>query len=112
MEDVKELSPKIPDVDKILDDLRSVALVDGQITIEEQILITTVVTNVMAYSSILEKAREDGIITDEEMNQLFEQRMKVMENAYHVARDDNKLSDDEKALLKEVCTIVMKLNET
>ncbi len=99
------------DIYKVKAELKEVAMSDGYLSKEEQRLISVIVKNLEAYTDFLKKAVKDGIIDDEERDELFEKRMRVMEGAYETARDDSNISEDEANLLKQVCHLIMKMEE-
>ncbi len=82
---------------------------DGMITEEENNLISNIVLDVEAYSQMVEKALEDGIINNIEKVELFEGRIEILEKAYEIARQDHQITDDEKEILKTICKLVLNL---
>jgi len=102
---------ELPEIIKIDDLLTKIALKDGEITKEERTLISRILLDVKSYSSLVDDAMEDGIITQKEKADLFEGRMKILEKAYSSAREDLVITDDEGALLKAICGLVMELDK-
>jgi len=96
---------------KVWKNLKDIALEDGIITVEEELLITNIITDLDVYSDSLDKAMADGIITKNERHELFEGRMRILERAYSTARKDLVISNDEAKLLKEICKIVMDMDK-
>ena len=95
--------------DKIWNQLQGIALQDGELTDEEQDLISAMITDLEKYTKTLQEAMKDVIIDDKEEKELFEGRMAIMEKAYAKAREDLTISEDEKNILKEICKIVRTL---
>ena len=91
--------------------LHDVALEDGKISEDEEKIIASVISNMEEYKDILEKALEDEKITSQEKDQLFEFRMKIVEDVYASAREDSVISDDEATLLKSICKLIMALDK-
>ena len=98
-------------VNKIKKRLHTVALEDGEISEDEEKIIASAISNMEEYKQILERALDDGKITAQERNQLFDWRMKIIEDVYESAREDHVISDDEANLLKSICRLVMDLDE-
>ena len=92
-------------VKRITKILHKVALEDGEISEDEEKIIASVISNMGEYKEILEKAMEDKKITPQEKDQLFEFRMKIIEDVYESAREDKVISDDEATLLKRLRVI-------
>ncbi|MHA2250508.1 MAG: hypothetical protein ACXAD7_09100 [Candidatus Kariarchaeaceae archaeon] len=97
---------------EIWDKLRDTALKDGIISDEENELISNIVLDVGAYSEMVDKALEDGVITEAEKIELFEGRMEILEKAYEIARQDHIVTDDEKEILKSICKLVLNLAQS
>ena len=96
----------------IHENLRNIALKDGKITDEEELLIANVISNLDQYTKLIENALKDGIITKDERETLFDGRMKMMEESYRSARSDYNISDDESAILQRICKLVLDLERS
>ena len=108
---MKKFQPSTVVSDEIWERLRTTALHDGIITPEEDKLISKIVLDVEAYSSLVDKAFEDNVISEEERIELFEGRIKILEKAYAVARDDARITGDEAEILKTIVNVVMSLEK-
>ena len=97
--------------EEIWERLRITALQDGIITPEEDKLIAKIVLDVESYSSLVDKAVEDHVISEEERIELFEGRIQILEKAYAVARDDARITGDEAEILKTIVNVVMSLEK-
>ena len=97
--------------DAISNQLRQVALQDGVLSQDEQDLISTTIVDLERYNELLQVALEDGVIDNREEKQLFEGRMHIMESAYAKAREDYKITDNEREILKEICRIIRDISE-
>ncbi len=106
MADIKALKATIHD------SLRNIALKDGKITDEEELLIANVISNLDQYTKLIENALKDGNITKDEREMLFDGRMKMMEDSYRSAREDLQISDDESAILQRICKLVLDLERS
>ena len=106
MVDIKALKATIHE------NLRIIALKDGKISDEEELLITNVISNLDQYTKLIENALKDGIITKDERETLFDGRMKMMEDSYRSAREDHQISDDESAILQRICKLVLDLERS
>ena len=95
----------------VWDALQKVALEDGVITEEERRLISNIVLDVEAYSNMVDKALEDGIINKNERVELFEGRIEILENAYSIAREDRSISSDETELLKSIVKMILSIEK-
>ncbi|OLS24557.1 MAG: hypothetical protein HeimC2_22020 [Candidatus Heimdallarchaeota archaeon LC_2] len=95
----------------VWDALQKVALEDGVITQEERILISNIVLDVEAYSNMVDRALEDGIISKNERVELFEGRIEILEKAYHIAREDRSISNDETELLKSIVKMILSIEK-
>ncbi len=73
---------------------------DEIITEEEAKIIEIAENNIKEYETVLNKALEDGLIDQEERNNLIALEEKLMEETYFQAINDNILDDDEILLLK------------
>ncbi len=104
-----EMGEKSKHSHEIMSRLKEAALRDGIITEEENSLISNIVLDVEAYSQMVNKALEDGVIDGAEKIELFEGRMEILEKAYEIAREDHKITDDEKEILKTICKLVLNL---
>ncbi|MCY3411206.1 MAG: hypothetical protein INQ03_06155 [Candidatus Heimdallarchaeota archaeon] len=86
--------------------LKRLALQDGMISDEETTLMDNVCHNIKEYSDLVKNHHETGKVSSDE---LFEKKMSIIEEVYSIARNDTKISEDEKTLLKEICSIIMNL---
>ncbi|MHA2031564.1 MAG: hypothetical protein ACXAC2_04835 [Candidatus Kariarchaeaceae archaeon] len=91
--------------------LESIALEDGIITPEENKLISNIVLDVEAYTNMVDRALEDGVISKSETNELFEGRIEILEKAYAIAREDRKISKDEIELLKSIVNMILSIEK-
>jgi hypothetical protein len=91
--------------------LESIALEDGIITPEENKLISNIVLDVEAYTNMVDRALEDGVISKSETNELFEGRIEILEKAYTIAREDRKISKDEIELLKSIVNMILSIEK-
>lgn len=108
---MKKSQPSPVVSDEIWERLRTTALQDGIITPEEDKLISKIVLDVESYSSLVDKAFEDNVISEEERIELFEGRIQILEKAYAVARDDARITGDEAEILKTIVNVVMSLEK-
>ncbi len=91
--------------------LREIALEDGVITPEENKLISNIVLDVEAYTNMVDRALDDGVITKSETTELFEGRIEILEKAYAIAREDRNISKDEIELLKSIVNMILELEK-
>jgi MFS family permease len=94
---------------QIWNDLITVALSDSGISLEEQILLEKIMTDVKAYAKVLEDALEDGIIDDDEQKQLMKTRKRIWTEAHKTAMEIDSISDDEQNILMKLAEILHKL---
>ncbi len=92
-------------------ELLRIALQDGEIDTDEHQLLEKIVADVKSYGELLENALEDGIITFQEHQQLVDERHKILDEAQFVASSDEKITDDEQALLDKLIEIVQRLEK-
>lgn len=78
------------------------ALKDGKITEDEYNILYKVREKYGAYFDALKEAAEDGMITDEEGDRLREIRREMYETAWKEALKDERVTEDESALLDYV----------
>jgi len=85
------------------------ALADGEITAEEQELLTNILANLKEYSGLLKKASKDKIISPREMEELTAARDKLWKEAHRVAMEKDGISDDENKILIKLLEIIRSL---
>ncbi|OLS20903.1 MAG: hypothetical protein HeimC3_38140 [Candidatus Heimdallarchaeota archaeon LC_3] len=88
-------------------DLMVEANKDGIITEEERKLIDTVSVDLETYFDALNHALEDGIITPDEEEKLEEIKENILKRTYIVARKDQKITDDERNLMKKLASYMV-----
>ena len=73
---------------------------DGIVTDHEKEMITKIVKDLEAYSSMLEQALNDGMITVEEKVKLYSFRTNMFSQNLKFVNEDKLVTDEEKDLLK------------
>lgn len=97
---------------KAWEHLVSIALSDGEISQEEQVLLTNIMANIEKYAALLEEAHEDNIITPEEKKTLIAARDQLWQDAYYQAfQYDKIISHDEHAILEKLLEIIRALDQ-
>ncbi len=91
---------------KIVDELSSVAEMDGEITAEEQQIINSISANVNSLYNYVNAAMVDEEITDEEMENIHVLEKRIIQEASSEAFKDGKISTDEKALLTRLILLM------
>lgn len=91
---------------KIYNQILDKANEDGIITSDEQAIIDSIKSNISKYQEILEDSYEDEIITAEEQNDMYLSRKHMLEEALSIAKEDNKITQDEFKLLKIIRQII------
>lgn len=86
-----------------------VAQADGRITTEETNLIKTILQESKRYEDVLAKALEDHKINAEEKMNLIDLRARILDKAYREASQDQKISDDEYAIIEQTLKILHQL---
>ncbi|MDH5402065.1 MAG: TerB family tellurite resistance protein [Candidatus Heimdallarchaeota archaeon] len=85
-----------------LKELFKIARKDGVITEEENDIIDQIVIDTLEYSQMIDKAIEDGIIDDEETQELKKLKDQIIKNAEATALADGFYKDHEKELIKKL----------
>ena len=93
------------DPESILESLKEIALQDGVISDEENTLISSVIGDLRSYLEQLENCKNNKLNESDNFT-LFEMKMRIVENAYKIARVDDNISADEKKLLLTICKYV------
>jgi pimeloyl-ACP methyl ester carboxylesterase/MFS family permease len=97
---------------ELMDNLLLTATEDGKISDDEQLLLSQTVSNFKQYLELLEHAKDDGIIDQNEKTQLLAGREKILNDAYQIAARDEVISPDEYALLDTLMEIVRDAEKT
>ncbi|MHA2295519.1 MAG: MFS transporter [Candidatus Hodarchaeales archaeon] len=92
--------------------LMSIALEDGIITDEEQVLLDKIMDSILNYAQVLEEALEDGIITKNEEKSLLRAYNQISRDVHKIALHDTKISQDEMAILTKLANVIRKLRKT
>ncbi len=80
-------------------DLIEVAANDGIISQDEETLLKEINYSLDLFSKHLDNALSDGVITDDEREELLKLKEVLVNNALSIASDDHIISDDEMQLL-------------
>ncbi|MDH5402734.1 MAG: DUF4395 family protein, partial [Candidatus Heimdallarchaeota archaeon] len=99
---MKDLSPNV-----IRDNLTEIAKKDGKITDKESRLIDQITLDLEAYSSLLDKALEDNVITEQEQRSLWHDRNTLVRKAYEIASEDGNV-DESYSLVEVLIQILTK----
>lgn len=94
-----------------INDFLQVAMDDGIVTQEEISLITVILSSVDKYNKLLSLALADGVITQKERNQLFKERLHIVESGYFHAMHDKVITEDERKLLHTMRLLLDKFRE-
>ena len=87
--------------------LSRIAHADGKITDEETEILESVQINVLLYDQALSDALEDGIIDSDEKDLLNSLKIRILDEAWDIAKVSEGVSDDELRILE---VILRKLN--
>ena len=88
-------------------DLLATASKDGMVTPDEKAIIDAVQIDLETYFAALQKAMEDGIITPDEEKRLEKIKEAIVRNAWLVAQKDNRISEDERALVTKIASYMV-----
>ncbi|MCY3414596.1 MAG: hypothetical protein INQ03_23305 [Candidatus Heimdallarchaeota archaeon] len=95
----------------ILSKMAEVAKRDGIITDDEQTVLNNVKIGLEEYFSTLEKAQEDGVIDDNDFGMLNGIAAKIVMETQNTALLDGLYSDDEKALVDKLSSLLIEYNQ-
>ena len=90
----------------LLELLRHQALADGHLTEEEDAIIASATWNLAKFIEVIEKAEDDGIITDEEFEEIDFFLAQIKRDPEILAKRDGIVTDDEASLLKIISRVV------
>lgn len=90
----------------LLELLRHQALKDGIITPDEDAIIASATWNLAKFNEIIEKAEEDGVITDEEFEEIDFFLAQIKRDPEILAKRDGVVTEDEASLLKIISKVV------
>ncbi|MHA2296892.1 MAG: PRC-barrel domain-containing protein [Candidatus Hodarchaeales archaeon] len=115
MEDHYQLQETIRNIERelklnmtnIVRDLMLEAISDGKISDDEKTLIDYMTVDLKIYYEALEKALEDSIITKEEIKTLDGIKEEILEKLRHVAKTDQQINAEERALIKKFAAHVV-----
>lgn len=94
--------------DQLLQELFEQAFSDGIVTDEEYGLISQIEVDVEELTKSIFAAYMDGIITEDESEQMIALKQKILERAEKVAKADGIIDDDEKELLSKLSGLISK----
>ncbi|MHA2365997.1 MAG: hypothetical protein ACXAC7_18710 [Candidatus Hodarchaeales archaeon] len=92
----------------ILEVLRIAALHDGIITEEEDAIIASVTWNLAQFAEVVEKAEEDGVITQDEVEKIDFFMAQIIRDPEILAHRDGKVTEDEAFLLTVIRKVIDK----
>ncbi|MCY3410767.1 MAG: hypothetical protein INQ03_03930 [Candidatus Heimdallarchaeota archaeon] len=96
---------------KIFDFLKSIALEDGRMTVDETRIITTAMRTAISFDEYLIQALDDSVITEEEKERLNQLLDRIYVEAEKQAMRDDVVSDDEKELLSKLATFISSVKD-
>ena len=99
-------------LDNTIKQLFEAAMEDSVITDEEFELIQEVEFHVDKFESALSKAKQDGVIDDEEQEHLTHLKDEIINQAEAIARADKVIDNDEKKLLKTLSNLIQTYFQT
>ena len=79
---------------------------DGKITEEEEAIIASATWNLAKFNEIIERAEEDGVITDEEFEEIDFFLAQIKRDPEILAKRDGIVTDDEASLLKIISKVI------
>ncbi|OLS25384.1 MAG: hypothetical protein HeimC2_18410 [Candidatus Heimdallarchaeota archaeon LC_2] len=100
-----ELSEKF---DQLLKELVEQAFSDDMVSDEEYELINQIEVGVEELTKTIFAAYVDGIITEEESEQMIALKQKILDQAENIANKDGIISKDENELLSKLSTLISK----
>jgi hypothetical protein len=95
----------------LLQQILNVAEEDGIISDDEQAMISSIKSNLAKYFEILDLNYEDGIITSEEQYEFYQARKKILEEALVIAREDEKITQDEFRIVQALRDVIRQIEE-
>ncbi|MHA2504705.1 MAG: hypothetical protein ACXAE3_17790, partial [Candidatus Kariarchaeaceae archaeon] len=99
------------DVELIWDQLLEIAYQDDKVSKDEMDLLDHIMIHLKDYGEILERAREDDIITEEEKLELVLARAKLLQKVEEKAKDDSVITEEEEKILDKLKFIIHQLQE-
>ncbi|MDH5401921.1 MAG: hypothetical protein OEZ01_10365 [Candidatus Heimdallarchaeota archaeon] len=91
--------------------LIQVALMDGNISKDEQNIINNVDMHIPDLKKIIKKAYGDGVVTEEEKVKIHNYLKQIMNNAVSVAKTDKRLENEEQILLQQIKNILILIQQ-
>ena len=101
---VIELYPSLAGFDKLLDELKSIAMADGAISKEEQDILNKVEENKEEFLRIFARIDSSGKMLEEDRELLEEIVEQFIPSVEEIAESDASISSDEAALLRKLVT--------
>ncbi|MFV2014247.1 MAG: hypothetical protein ACC656_02375, partial [Candidatus Heimdallarchaeota archaeon] len=101
--EIKELEYKMKqNLTNLIRDVLIEAERDGTLSQDEKQLINSIKVDLPTYEDALKKAQEDNVITKEEENELNSIKERILQNVINLARKDDLVTDDERALIRKL----------
>jgi hypothetical protein len=93
-------------LNNLLEQLRHQALADGYISEEEDAIIASATWNLAKFLEVIERAEEDGVITDEELEKIDFFLAQIKRDPEILAKRDGVVTPDEASLLKIISKVI------
>ncbi|MHA2031023.1 MAG: hypothetical protein ACW99A_08700 [Candidatus Kariarchaeaceae archaeon] len=93
-------------IKKVIEVLGDEALKNKNLTYEELQILKQVSYDLKEYESALEKALEDGVITENENQRLNYLKDQINKNALTVANADRVIDEEEQGLISKLCEVL------
>lgn len=101
--EIKELEKRMKqNLTNLIRDVLIEAERDGTLSEDEKSLINSIKVDLPTYEEALKKAQEDNVITKEEEQELGSIKEKILQNVISLARKDDLVTDDERALIRKL----------
>ena len=91
---------------KVMEELENLANQDEKITKEEKDLLNSIKKGIDEYQEILSKSLEDNKVTEEELEEIHILEKRILQDASAQVFSDGTVSEDEKAIMKEIIKII------
>jgi len=98
----RDFQSELEKIDKVIDQLSSIAASDGKITKEEQNLLDNIMNELSDYRLLVMDALDDGTIDAQEEKDMGQALDRIVEHASNIALADGTLSKDEETLIEQL----------
>lgn len=99
---MKFYEKELENIDKLIDDLTDIAVSDGEVSKEENIILDKIMIELGDYRALIFDVIDDGKVSDDELAQMLKFKEKIYQYVHDIALYDGILNKDEEGLLNRI----------